>query len=423
VASKYPPGHALLLTPGSAIGLPTLMPLIITGATALMLFSLAGRLTNSWVAWLTWLVWIGAPIVLRFQPSYLSEVTTGMLIVASWSCLVAWRDTRRRVWLIGLALAMGWGAISRPLTMLALAIPIGVVVLRDAYRDRALCRDIAVAVGAGVCIVAVLPLWAAKTTGSWRLTPLEAYRRDYLPFDTYGFAADTSPPRRTLPAPLASAYAYYRRERVLQRPSAIPSVAAERAKHVLSGFFGGIRLPLVLFALAGLAAGGAAARFGGLSALALFVAHLPYAHWAQWTVYYLEAAPALAFATAAGIWYVSRRLLGEHRARWGVVAALLVCVAIAIPVIRRWRQDHLARSALDRSFAAAVARLPRHSIVFVRYTQRSREHISAVANHADLDAAPVWVVHDLGARNDDLRRLAPDRQSFDFEEDQLVRRR
>ena len=60
------------------------------------------------------------------------------------------------------------------------------------------------------------------------------------------------------------------------------------------------------------------------------------------------------------------------------------------------------------------------AIVFIHYTPRSAQHISVVVNYPDLNAAPVWVVHDLGPRNAELRKLAPNRASFDFDEDQLV---
>ena len=113
----------------------------------------------------------------------------------------------------------------------------------------------------------------------------------------------------------------------------------------------------------------------------------------------------------------------ERRARAGTAFAAALLVLIAVPGVQRWRRDHETRSALDRTFAARLETLPRHSIVFIKYSPRLVQHMSVVFNYPDLNAAPVWVVHDLGARNDELRRLAPDRASFDFEEDQLVSRR
>jgi hypothetical protein len=178
-----------------------------------------------------------------------------------------------------------------------------------------------------------------------------------------------------------------------------------------------------LFAVAGLFFLNAPLRFGVASAFLLFVAHLPYAHWSPWTIYYLEAMPLLACVTALGIWRAFTAVTAERRARAGTALAVLLVVVIAIPTVLRWRRDHETRSALDRAFAAQLKTLPAHSIVFIKYSPRLVQHMAMVFNYPELDKAPIWVVHDLGPRNEALRRLAPDRASFDFEEDQLVSRR
>ncbi|HEY9230196.1 MAG TPA: hypothetical protein VIP11_26320, partial [Gemmatimonadaceae bacterium] len=46
VASKYPPGHALLMSIGSLFGAPVLVPLLLTGLTGALLFYLVQRVTN-----------------------------------------------------------------------------------------------------------------------------------------------------------------------------------------------------------------------------------------------------------------------------------------------------------------------------------------------------------------------------------------
>jgi len=423
VASKYPPGHALLLTPGALIGFPALMPLLLTGVTAALLVALTARVTNVWVAMLTWVVWIASPIVLRFQPGYFSEVTTTPLVLAAWWALLRWRETRRMPWILALALAIGWGAITRPLTMLAFAIPIGVVVVRDVFRLRA-WGQLAAAFGVGIAVLSILPFWSAKTTGDWRVNPIEKYRLDYLPFDKVGFTPDTSPPRRAINPVLKSTYDYFLDARKKQRVSTLPQIIADRTVQITIAFFQGARLPLLLFAIAGLFFLNRPLRFAGISAVLLFVAYLPYAHWAPWTIYYMEATPVLACVTALGVFEVLRRLTRDDaRSRAGMALVTAMMVIVAIPTIARWRRDHETRSALDRAFAAQLHRLPPHSIVFIQYSPRLVQHMSVVFNYPDLAKALYWVVHDLGARNAELRKLAPDRTSFDFEEDQLVSRR
>src|SRR5206468_2580061 len=76
------------------------------------------------------------PHVLRFQPGFFSETTSTALVLAAWWCLLEWRETRKKSWVAFMALAVGWGAITRPVTMLAFAIPIAVVVVNDVVRYR-----------------------------------------------------------------------------------------------------------------------------------------------------------------------------------------------------------------------------------------------------------------------------------------------
>src|ERR1043166_6152502 len=49
VASKYPPGHALLLTPGALLHFPALMPLLLGAASAVLLFLLVARVAHVWL--------------------------------------------------------------------------------------------------------------------------------------------------------------------------------------------------------------------------------------------------------------------------------------------------------------------------------------------------------------------------------------
>lgn len=424
LASKYPPGHALLLTLGALVGFHALVPLLLTAVTAALVFTVAMRLTDPFTALLTWVVWLTAPIVLRFQPSYFSELTTTPAVLASWWLLLDWRETRQRRRLLLMALVIGWGAITRPLTMLAFAIPIGVVVMRDVARLK-LWRDLTLGITIGIGVLSILPLWSWRTTGNWREAPVELYRKDYMPFDKLGFTADTTPPRRTVSPVLTAVYDYFLMARKEQSLAALPHTAMDRVLQVTIVMFQAARLPLLFLAVLGLFAGGPAAlplRFGAISAAALFIAYLPYPHWAPWTIYYLETTPVAAAFIAVGATAVARRVVATARAVPASLALIVAVVAaFAVPSVAEWRLDHRKRSAFDRRFANQLRLLPsRHAIVFVHYSPRVVQHIAVVFNYANLAAAPVWVVHDLGPRNADLRRLAPDRASFDFEEDQLV---
>jgi hypothetical protein len=425
VASKYPPGHAMLLTPGALVGFPALVPLLLTGITAALLFALVARVSNPWAALIAWPTWLFAPMVLRFQPSYLSELTTSAVVLSGWWALLSWRDARRRRWLLALALCVGWGAITRPLTMLVFAIPIGVVVVADVVRGRR-WGDFGLAVIAGIVVLSILPLWSARTTGSWRVAPVEKYRLDYLPFDKIGFTADTTPPRRrgAMSRVLAETYVEFLNFRRQQTLAALPRTTAGRGLAVLKGLFEGVRLPLAVLAIAGLVTMPVPVRFGALSALLLFGAYLPYAHWEGWTVYYLELVPVVAALVGVGAWGIARRL-AEARAPLVMTAAAAFITLGGVFGAARAREQRLGSRmfVLERQILELLPRLPSPGILFVRYSPRIVPNPAIVRNSAHLDREPMWIVHDLGARDDELKRLAPHRATHSLDIDRLVRTR
>lgn len=424
VASKYPPGHALILTIGMLAGFPALMPLLLTGVTAALFFALAARVTNVWIALLGWSIWISAPIVLRFQPSYMSELTTTPLVLASWWALLQWRETGKRRWMVLMAIAIGWGAITRPYTMLAVAIPVGVVVMRQTILMRR-WRELVLGIAVGTAVLSILPLWSARTTGDWNRSPVELYRRDYLPFDRLGFQTDTTPPQRwsSMSLVLRETHNYILNARRQQQAESLPQIALRKVIQFAISLFQGGRLPLLAFAIAGLFFLRGPLAFAAYSALVVFIAYLAYPYWPGWTVYYLEIAPVAAMVTAVGIWRAAVRIgTSERRGRLAAALATLAIVGIGVPIVDHWRAVHRETSRPYRDFARMVERLPEQpGILFVRYSPRVARNIAVVRNFADLSRAPVWVVHDLGDRNAELVRQSAGRAAHHFDADSIVR--
>jgi 4-amino-4-deoxy-L-arabinose transferase-like glycosyltransferase len=423
MASKYPPGHALALAPGSLVGAPWLIPLVLTGVTAALLFALVARTISVWAAPFACVFWMTAPIVLRFQGSYFSETTTAALTLAGWWCILEWREKRAAHWLALAALAIGWSAITRPLTALLLAIPVGMLVLRDAASGRR-WRDVAIGVAVGTAVLGIIPLWSAKTTGSWRETPLIKYQRDYLPFDKPGFTVDSTPPRRlaSFDPGIRHMYQYFLKLRTEQSPAALPGLLLQRLVLILADWFQGFRLVLIVFAAIGLVKGGPPLRFAALSGALLVLGYLSYAHWYGWTIYYLELAPVAAAATAAGVWFTVSRYFDARRAGRVAAAAAAAFLVLSIQRIETNRVINHNNNRYYRRFAEAVEALPNQpAIVFAYYNPRARIHRAVVRNFADLQKAAVWIVHDLGARNRELMAIAPNRAVYYLEADKRYR--
>ncbi|HEX2780614.1 MAG TPA: hypothetical protein VHM30_14010, partial [Gemmatimonadaceae bacterium] len=301
-ASKYPPGHALLMVPGIWLGLPGMMPVLLSAAAAGLVFSIARRLTNSIVAFWTWLWWISTPFVLWILASYFSQSTSIFVWMLGWYALLRWREGEER-WLLLVAGCVAWLAFTRPLTAVAYAIPIGIHVLWRVSRTKqyaALGRAMAL----GAAMLLVIPFWSAKTIGTVRETPYALYSRMYFPWDAPGFGLDSSPPQRALPPDMALIAKYSSPPHRDYVPKALPRAFGERAFYVAKDVWGPPRVILFLLAIIGLTTMTAELAFGLASLLALLVAYLWFGHGAGWTVYYTETQPVLAMCVALGFWRV-----------------------------------------------------------------------------------------------------------------------
>lgn len=420
-ASKYPPGQALALTPAVLAGLPGLSPALLGAAAGTMLFVLTARWLGPLGGFLTWLVWISAPGTLRILPSYLSQPTSLALWLAALLAFLRWRDRGGSGWLAACAFLISCDAVTRPFSTVFLAMPMilaaGISVLR-----RNEWRTALITVAAALPVLALVPLQNLETTGRADRSAYQVYNRLYLPFDALGFRPDAPAPSRQLP-PDINAYSDYLR--ALHRASSIsrlPAVLVARLRWIAADVWGHGRWLLIAAALLGLPRiRGETWLFAGGSIVQV-LAHLAHVHPATSSVYAFEAEPLLAFATGAGlltaISRVSRlRIMAGLGGRILAVGAAAVAGLLGVVAIRTARGEHEERASEQRAFRAAMEHLPETpAIVFVRYGPLHDFRKSLIDNEPDLERAPVWIVYDRGADNVRLRRLAPDRAAYLFDE-------
>jgi hypothetical protein len=417
--AKYPPGQSLALAPGVALGLPWLMPLLLNALAGGLIFALLRRAAGAPAALLTWAAWVLSTMAMSWQTTYFSEVT----LLACWLGAVAlgwrWLEGGGPRWLLGAALPTAYAVMTRPLSILLLMLPFGVAVLWNARRTSR-WRDVAQAALVGAVLLLAIPAWNLATTGRVGRSPLREYTETYLPWDRLGFAIDSTPPLRATPADLAGIapqLVRVHREHTIAR---LPRTLLERAEWVTRQLFSQWRLLLALFAVIGLwrLRGPGWAAVGAV--LAQFFGHAIWGHEAGWTLYYAEMAAAWFLPGAVGVVAALTWLVGRWHRDTTVAARVALAVLLALPVLgwlsveesasyRDWR----ARRAADSHALTEMVRTgPGHAIYFIRYGAPRSGRPGLIRNDPWLAQARDWVVYDLGARNDELRRLAPDRTAF-----------
>ncbi len=430
LTSKYPPGHALLLVPGIWLGLPGLMPVVLAGVAGALLFVIARRLSNVWVALLAWLLWLTAPGVAEFIPSYMSETTSTVLWLVVLYALLEWRDGGDGRWLLAIGAALGYELLVRPMTSVMLAIPTGVVVLWLAAKHRS-WRDVARAAAVGVVFVGVFLLWDNETTGSPLVSPYALYSKVYTPDDVLGFGITGKRPLRWETEDMQRFNEWVRAVHAQYTLETLPTQVLARVKYAGLDMWGGrmVFLPLAIIALL---TTGAEIWFGFACAVALFTGYLSMGSPARWTIYYLELQPYFAFLSALGTWRVLS-LVAERRtaerpllslattprlalAMLVITLGLAPYVSRAVPLVREGR---FGWESYHRKFRTLLAAAPGSKIVvFVRYAPTHSPHNALITNEPDLQRARVWTVYDLGTAHDlDLMHLAPGRTPYLYDDE------
>ena len=399
LAPKMAPGHALVLAPGVWLGLPGLIPVLLSGASAALLVLLACEVQSAGVAILTVILWLASAGQMRWRASYFSEITTGTLWLLGWWALLRWRQTRHGGWLLVLAAATGLGAITRPLTMLAFAVPVGIVVLNDVVRGK-YWPQFAGATAVGIGCLALLPIQNHEVLGNWRSSPLALYTRQYMPFDKLGFGYDSTPPSIGLPDALQHGQLPFIARHREHQPGHLPQVLYLRIRLLALSTFGAWRAVWIPAAVVGALLIGPAGWFAVGSGLVLYLAYLLYAHEPHWTIYYLEASPIAAFVCATGLAWLLARATTRGRALPLRTAGLAV-VAIIVVAQVDWRNSRAFRAADQAPFRALAESIratgnPR-TLVFVCHSPGNDPDANhLVRNVADIASAPMLTAHDRG---------------------------
>ena len=441
VAAKYPPGFSLLMVPGIWLGLPGLVPALLVGASTALAFALGRRLVNGPAALLTAVLMNVSNIALRFNPTYSSEIVTAFLMLVAWWALYEHWTTGRPRWLLLLAGAVGWGAITRPFSMLAFAIPTAIATLWSVYRHRAWFYVLP-SLAAVAAPIAFMLIFDARVVGNWKKTPFAEYARLYNPEDHMGFGTNGAKPAHSLSGEQQAFNKWVDSVHDEHRLANLPVTAKNRAKVLLGRYWYWTRLGPLLALLGLVALPFGVSALVSATVVLYFAAYLLYAHPLAWPIYYLELQPPLAFLTAAGAMFTARmfaRFVGPSLIRpvsfrgvgprreftaatqqrfvqfaYGLTAIVLLLRApLSVAAVRR---AQLRRAEYWMDFRQLVTALPtKRVVVFVQYARGHFPNNNLVQNEP-FASADVWIVHDRGADNARLMAFAQDRRAYLYSE-------
>jgi hypothetical protein len=412
LAAKYPPGHSLILAPGMWVGVPGLMPVILSGVAGAMVFAVARRISDSTVALFTWAFWSTSPAALMWRVSYFSQTTSSGLWLLSIGALLRWKATGKPLHLGVAAASMAWMYLTRPLSAFGLGLPMAVFVLVRIHRQQR-WRQILVPALTIVPVVLLNFLWQERTLGSWFSNPYAEYTRQYFPFDKPGFGVDLSPPLRTLAPEISWVGQQFIAIHAAHQPQALPAILFKRVWAVLTLLGSRWRSFLILLFLAGAFAGVSRrgdspargpTRFALASCLLLMLGYLTFAHPPEWIIYYAEIYPVFFFIAAAGLFHVGQSVLKLDTA--ALRSAFLIFLLLVTPKLyldvrsARWAHQTDSRPEFYRNAARALATIPdRAAVVFVHYPPNHDQHVSLITNTPDYRTARLWLVYDRGAGN------------------------
>jgi 4-amino-4-deoxy-L-arabinose transferase-like glycosyltransferase len=184
---KYPPGYPLLLALGAALGQPWLVNSLAAALGILGVYLLGRDLFDGDTGLLAAALGAVSPMFVLLSGTLLAHVSSiAALMLFSWAFVRARQphEPSPVLFALGAGLLLGWAAIIRPWTALAVAFPFVLLGLWDVARSRGRALRFYLVLALAVALVCTLQLvFNQAATGS----PLTNTYRMWWPYDTVGF--------------------------------------------------------------------------------------------------------------------------------------------------------------------------------------------------------------------------------------------
>jgi 4-amino-4-deoxy-L-arabinose transferase-like glycosyltransferase len=184
---KYPPGYPLLLALGAAVGQPWLVNALAAALGILGVYLFGRDIFDRDTGLLAAALGAVSPMFVLLSGTLLAHTTSiAALMLFAWAFVRARRsgEPSPGLFAVGAGVLLGWAAIIRPWTALAVVFPFALLGLWDVARSRGRALPIYLALALAAGLVCVLQLvFNLAVTGS----PLTNTYRLWWPYDTVGF--------------------------------------------------------------------------------------------------------------------------------------------------------------------------------------------------------------------------------------------
>lgn len=167
--SQFPPGHSLLLTVGVWLEMPWLVPVFLSIGTAGLLVAFACSAWGRATATVTGFLLLLCPFFWFMGASFMNHVSTLFFVSAALFSLARWereggaaQSRGEGGWAVVAGAALGGAFLSRPLTALAVAVAMGLVLLLVDRRRSGM----GMAALAFLSVASLYLLYNAATTGN-----------------------------------------------------------------------------------------------------------------------------------------------------------------------------------------------------------------------------------------------------------------
>jgi len=385
--SVYPPGWPLLFALGLEWGVADWVNPILATLATLLLFKVAVRMFGFQSACLGVTLMVTTPFFLFNNASYFSHTTCLLMVAIFLYAGVRWEERKGLAWAGLAALAVGYGAGTRYLTMVAVAGPfIFYRLVRVAFRREKWT------ISHLVFSLILLIMLGLNLYYNYLITgrPIEPPNHYHHNWERLGFQSEFSP--------------------------------LTALTHVLFRFFyliDWIPALLVGFYIAAiikdrnLTSGHQIFRLGFLY---LPVAYMFYYSWGgnqYGPRYYFEGLPFLCFTVGDAVrsWWWN----GTERIRKFLLGALIVTMAGNLyTVVKHGVYYYHVSSERQALYKIAEEKIREPAVVFIRGFLGDTLVMSqedAVRNHPDLDSKILYA-HDLGGSNELLKEFYPNRQYY-----------